>query len=217
MLSQVEVGPRVKSSLRRPAIVARELRFFPTATNSSRPGMWNWIGAGAIYDRRFCSRRWLTLPHTHVLSVQKKYVDTTNLIVPRGSGTSMICCRKRFTPVFPPKFVSGAADDRRKPGLFAFPKSFHLIKPTTKRIAQRLPRVLQTSKTEDSNSTYTGSGFSIEPGQSKRGVVQESVGAVKKDDEIVWVGSHDPTNPQNWPQHKQWAHIITVAIQALIT
>ena len=164
-------GTAIKSYLRRPAIVARELRVFSTATNSSRPGMWNWIGAGAIYDWRFCSWRWLTLPHSHVLSVQKNYLNTTTLIIPYRSGASMIYYRKQFTPIFPPKSVSGAADDQRKPGLFAFPKSFHLIKPITKRIAQRLPRVLQTSKTEDSNSTYTRSDFSIKPGQSKRGVV----------------------------------------------
>ncbi|KAL4922347.1 putative MFS transporter [Aspergillus aurantiobrunneus] len=36
-------------------------------------------------------------------------------------------------------------------------------------------------------------------------------------DPVDWDGSSDPTNPQNWPNYKKWAHIVIISILALIT
>jgi hypothetical protein len=34
---------------------------------------------------------------------------------------------------------------------------------------------------------------------------------------VDWDGTKDPTNPHNWPSRKRWAHVILVAILALVT
>lgn len=34
---------------------------------------------------------------------------------------------------------------------------------------------------------------------------------------VDWDGTNDAANPLNWPSRKRWAHVIMVAILALIT
>ena len=33
---------------------------------------------------------------------------------------------------------------------------------------------------------------------------------------VDWDGPNDPTNPHNWPSRKRWAHVVLIAMLALV-
>jgi hypothetical protein len=63
------------------------------------------------------------------------------------------------------------------------------------------------SKADTSSDTMSGPLESGPPDDSK--LADANV--------VDWDGTNDATNPHNWPSRKRWAHVILVAILALVT